>query len=202
MGLARASSWLLPALLLCAAATSASPTDSVKITINEVLGILNDEGLKQPARKAERRSRLETVVGKRFDYEEMSKRTLAGQWRQRNEAEKRDFVEAFRYFLSAVYGGKIEGYSGEQVEYLGERREGDYAEVRTRIVSNKVHFPMDYRLMQKDGDWRVYDVVADGISLVKNYRGQFDKVIRESSFDALLDKLRNKSDDITPAKKN
>lgn len=201
MGLARASACLLFALVLCAAAPPPSPTDSVKVTITEVLGILADAGLKQPARKDERRSRLETVVSKRFDYEEMSKRTLAGQWRQRSEAERRAFVEAFRNFISAVYGGKIE-YAGEQVEYLGERREGDYAEVRTRIVSDKVTVPMDYRLLQKDGDWRVYDVVADGISLVKNYRGQFDKVIRESSFDALLDRLRNKSDDIKPPQKN
>lgn len=199
----RLSSLLVIALLLCAATMPASsPTESAQATINEVLGILNDEALKQPDRQKERRKQLETVIGRRFDYEEMSKRTLAAHWPKRSEAEKRDFVEAFREFLSAVYGDKIEGYSGEQVEYLQERREGGYAEVRTRIVSNKVTLPMDYRLMSKDGDWRVYDVVVDGVSLVRNYRGQFDKVIRESSFADLVDKLRKKSEDIKPPKKN
>lgn len=198
----RRSSLLVLALLLCAATMPASsPTESAKATINEVLEILNDESLKQPDRLKERRRRLETVIGRRFDYEEMSKRTLAAHWPKRSEAEKRDFVQAFREFLSAVYGDKIEGYSGEQVEYLQERREGGYAEVRTRIVSNKVNLPMDYRLMSKDGDWRVYDVVADGVSLVRNYRGQFDKVIRESSFADLVDKLRKKSEDIKPPQK-
>lgn len=186
---------------LATAGAATSPTDSAKATINEVLEILNDETLKKPERLKERRKRLETVIGRRFDYEEMSRRTLAAHWPKRSDAEKREFVEAFREFLSAVYGDKIEGYSGEQVEYLQERREGGYAEVRTRIVSNKVNLPMDYRLMSKDGDWRVYDVVADGVSLVMNYRGQFDKVIRESSFADLLDKLRKKSADIKPAKK-
>ncbi|MEW6544720.1 MAG: ABC transporter substrate-binding protein [Nitrospirota bacterium] len=182
-------------LLTAPAIAAVSPTETVRTTINEVIRILSDEDMKKPERLKERRKRLETVIGNRFDYEEMSRRTLAAHWSKLTEAERREFVESFRAFLSATYGGKIEGYSGEQVEYLQERREGNYAEVRTRIVSDKLVLPMDYRLMSKEGDWRVYDVVADGVSLVKNYRGQFDKVLRESSYAALVEKLRKKSED-------
>jgi phospholipid transport system substrate-binding protein len=177
-----------------------SPTEVVKATINEVIRILSDESMKQPERLKERRKLLEDVIGRRFDYEEMSKRSLASHWKNLSEADRQEFVEVFRAFLSHTYGGKIEGYSGEQVHYLQERLEGAYAEVRTKIVSEKVSLPMDYRLISKADDWRVYDVVADGISLVRNYRGQFDKIIRESSYADLVEKLRKKSEDIKPPK--
>lgn len=194
----------IAALLLlaggAAAAASTSPTEVVKATINEVIHILSDEAMKQPGRLKERRKLLEDVIGRRFDYEEMSKRSLASHWKNLSEVERQEFVEVFRAFLSHTYGGKIEGYSGEQVQYLQERLEGAYAEVRTKIVSNKVSLPMDYRLIGKADDWRVYDVVADGISLVRNYRGQFDKIIRESSYADLVEKLRKKSEDIKAPK--
>jgi phospholipid transport system substrate-binding protein len=182
------------------ATVSESPTEVVKTTINEVIRILSDEAMKQPGRLKERRKLLEDVIGRRFDYEEMSKRSLASHWKNLSEAERQEFVEVFRAFLSHAYGGKIEGYSGEQVHYLQERLEGAYAEVRTKIVSEKVSLPMEYRLISKADGWRVYDVVADGISLVRNYRGQFDKIIRESSYADLVEKLRKKSEDIKAPK--
>ncbi len=177
-----------------------SATEAVRATINEVIRILSDESLKAADRLKDRRAQLEAVIGRRFDYEEMSKRTLAAQWKKLGEAERTEFVELFKAFLSNVYGDKIEGYSGEQVEYLKERLEAPYAEVATRIVSDKLVLPMEYRLLLKTGEWRVYDVIADGISLVKNYRSQFEKVIREESYAALVEKLRKKSAEIKPPK--
>ncbi len=187
---------LLAAMAVLAAVPAAavvSPTESIKRTIDEVLRILDDVELQRPARLMERRKKLEQVIASRFDYREMAKRSLPKQWKALTAAEQKEFVGLFQSFLSASYADKIEGYSGEQVEYLSERLEGDYAEVRTKIVSEKTEIPIDYRLMGRDGEWFVYDVVADGISLVRNYRSQFDTIIRESGYPELVEELRQKS---------
>jgi phospholipid transport system substrate-binding protein len=176
-----------------AAPAALSPTEAVKRTIDEVLRILEDKALQQPSRLMERRKLLEKVIAARFDYREMAKRTLPTKWKMLTEAEQKEFVELFQSFLSASYADKIEGYAGEQVHYLAERREGDYAEVRTKLVSEKTEIPIDYRLMSKSEDWFVYDAIADGVSLVKNYRSQFDKIIRESGYPELVEDLRKKS---------
>lgn len=172
-----------------------SPTQSVRTTINQVIHILEDESMKQPTRVAERRRRLEQVIAARFSYEEMSKRTLAAQWNRLTEAEQREFVDLFRSFLSDRYADKIEGYGGEDIHYLGERIEGTYVEVRTKIVSDRLEIPMDYRLMTLSAEWRVYDVIIDGVSLVRNYRGQFEKIIRQSSYAELVRRLRERTKD-------
>jgi phospholipid transport system substrate-binding protein len=126
-------------------------------------------------------------------YAEMSKRTLGAQWRRLTPEQQQEFVDLFKGFLSDRYAGRIEDYSGEQVEYLNERLEGRYAEVRTRLVSHKVVIPMDYRLINKGGRWYAYDIVAEGVSLVKNYRSQFEKIIRSQSYEDLLKRLQNRS---------
>jgi len=172
-------------------------TEAVKSSINEVIQILDDKELKKPGRAEERRRKLEQVIGNRFSYEEMAKRSLGAPWKGLNEAERKEFVELFQRLLSKSYAGKIEGYSGEQVQYLNERHADEFAEVRTKIVSGKAEIPLDYRLLQIAGDWRVYDVVVDGVSLVNNYRGQFTKIIRESSYKGLVEQLRKKSESVT-----
>jgi len=182
------------------AGVTISPTGAVKATIDEVIRILDDKALQQPDRLMERRKLLEKVIGSRFDYREMAKRSLPAQWRTLTEDQRREFVELFQSFLSASYADKIEGYSGEQIEYLKERLEGDYAEVRTQLVSEKTEIPIDYRLLSRSEDWFVYDVVADGVSLVRNYRAQFDKIIRESGYDDLVEQLRKKSKEAKPPK--
>ena len=183
-----------------AAQAAVSPTESVKRTIDEVIRILDDREMQRPGRLMERRKLLEKVIAARFDYREMAKRTLPKQWKTLSEAERKEFVDLFQSFLSSSYADKIEGYAGEQVRYLAERREGDYAEVRTRLVSEKTEIPIDYRLMGKSEEWFVYDVIADGISLVKNYRSQFDKIIRDSGYPELVEDLRKKSKEAKPPK--
>jgi phospholipid transport system substrate-binding protein len=187
----------LAAVILLVGGASAEPggaaTEAVRSTINEVIRILKDMELKKPGRGEERRLLLEKVIGDRFNYDEMARRSLGAQWNKLSDKERQEFVDLFKGLLSGSYVDKIEGYSGEQVHYLNERLEAEYAEVRTKVASDKTEIPLDYRLLNKSGDWRVYDVVVDGVSLVNNYRSQFTKIIRESSYADLLEKLREKS---------
>ncbi len=174
-------------------AVAGGATEAMKGTIDEVLKIVQDKELKQPGKAEERRQRLEQVVGDRFDYQEMSKRSLGTPWSTLSDKDKEEFVALFRTLLTNSYADKIESYSGEGVQYLNERTEKDYAEVRTKVLTGKVEIPLDYRLLNKGADWRVYDVVVDGVSLVNNYRGQFSKILRTSTFADLVDQLRKKS---------
>ena len=178
------------------AAAAGPATESIRGTIDEVFKVLDDQELKKPARHEDRRQRLEKVVGARFDYSEMSRRSLGSQWNQLSDKDKQEFVDLFRTLLTNTYADRVENYSGEGVQYLNERTEKEYAEVRTKVLSGKTEIPMDYRLLHKDNDWRVYDVVVDGVSLVNNYRGQFSKILHTSSYPGLIDQLRKKSDKI------
>jgi phospholipid transport system substrate-binding protein len=189
--------WLATVTLSIASGATPQPTEAptevVRTTLSEVFHILEDPKLKDPAKLMPRRHLLEDVIAARFDYAEMSKRALAAHWTPLTNDQRAEFVELFKAFLSDRYAGKIEGYSGEQVEYLSERLEGEYAEVRTKLVSTKVEIPMDYRLINKAGRWYAYDIIADGVSLVKNYRSQFDKIIRSDSYEELVTRLRNRA---------
>lgn len=177
-------------------AVAGGATEAMKSTIDEVLAIIRDKELKQPGRAEERRQRLEQVVGDRFDYEEMSKRSLGALWSTLSDKDKQEFVQLFKTLLTNSYADKIESYSGEGVQFINERMEKDYAEVRTKVLTGKVEIPLDYRMLNKGTDWRVYDVVVDGVSLVNNYRGQFSKILRSSTYTDLVDQLRKKSDKI------
>lgn len=170
------------------------PTEAMKTTIDEVLRIVRNQDLKHKDKADERRHLLEKVVAARFDYAEMSRRALGAPWNQLTDQQKQEFVDLFRTLLTNSYADKIETYSGEGVQYLNERTEKEYAEVRTKVLSGKTEIPLDYRLINKAEDWRVYDVVVDNISLVNNYRGQFTKILRASSYSDLVDQLRKKSD--------
>ena len=174
-----------------------SPIVVVRGTIDEVIRLVTDEGLKKPEQAAHRRELLEKTIGQHFDFEEMAKRSLAAHWKKRSEPDHQEFATLFQTLLSKTYAGKIENYSGEKVQYHKERLKDSFAEVQTTIASNKTEIFLDYRLLLKDGNWRVYDVVVDGVSLVKNYRVQFDRIIRDSSYEELVKTLREKSSDIT-----
>jgi phospholipid transport system substrate-binding protein len=177
-------------------AVAGGATEAMKSTIDEVLIIIRDKELKQPGRVEERRQRLEQVVGDRFDYQEMSRRALGAPWNTLSDKDKQEFVALFKTLLTNSYADKIESYSGEGVQYINERTEKEYAEVRTKVLTGKVEIPLDYRLLNKGADWRVYDVVVDGVSLVNNYRGQFSKILSSSNFTDLVGQLRKKSDKI------
>lgn len=167
-----------------------TPTETVRATLTEVFRILEDPKLKDPAQASRRRHMLEDTIARRFDYREMSKRALASHWSRLTDEERTEFVNVFKGFLSDRYAGKIEGYSGEKIHYLSERLEGEYAEVRTKLISSKVEYPMDYRMINKAGRWFAYDIIADGVSLVRNYRSQFEKILKTGSFEELVSRLK------------
>ena len=184
-------------LWVCLALGVEAPTVVVKHTIDEVIRLVTDEKLKAPDQASHRRELLEETIGSKFDFEEMAKRSLAAHWKSRNANEHQEFVTLFRKLLSKTYAGKIENYSGETVHYLKERLKDGYAEVQTNMNSAKTEISLDYRLILKGGTWRVYDVVVNGVSLVKNYRSQFARIIHRSSYEELVTTLREKSSEIT-----
>ena len=173
-------------------------TAAIKTTIKQMFVILNDEELKTPGRAEERRQQLEKVIGNRIAYDEMAKRSLGPQWAQLNEEERQEFVRLYAQLLRDTYSSRFDRYSDEKVEFLQETLQGDYAEVRTRLTSSKFSLDVDYRMLQRAGDWRVYDIVVDGISLVHSYREQFTKIIRTYSYEELVTKLRQKTGEIKP----
>jgi phospholipid transport system substrate-binding protein len=195
-GLALVTALVLAVGVAAAPAMAGEATEAMRGTIDEVLRILANQSLKQPAKANERRQLLEKVVGERFDYEEMSRRSLGTSWANPSEKERQEFVSLFQTLLVNTYADKIESYTGDGVHYINERTEKEYAEVRTKVLTGKTEIPLDYRLLHKASAWRVYDVVVDGVSLVNNYRGQFSKILRNGSYADLVDQLRKKSEKI------
>jgi phospholipid transport system substrate-binding protein len=175
-------------------AVAGAPTDQLRARVDRVLAVLEDPALKPEARAADRRAAIRAVANELFDFRELSQRTLARHWQGRTQAERDEFVELFADLLERSYIGKIETYSGgERVQYLGESPDGDLVTVRTRIVTKAgTEIPIDYRMHRAGDRWLVYDVVIEGVSLVANYRTQFNRIIQQSSFKDLLAKLAAK----------
>src|SRR5215510_7166450 len=149
-----------------------TPTDAIRTTFEKVVRVLNDQELKKPGREQERLNRLEQAIGDRISYWELAKRSLGPKWKELSEKDQQEFVALFAHLLRDVYVSRIFQYTDEQIEYLNERFDGPYAEVRTNLRGSKVDLPVNYRLINQSGVWQVYDVVADGVSTVSNYRGQ------------------------------
>jgi phospholipid transport system substrate-binding protein len=187
---------LFAALILLHSHPSAAATEAaqqLKQTVDRVLAILNDPALKGDAKTTERRQKLKEVIAARFDFAEMAKRSLGAQWQKRSPAEQKEFVEVFTELLQGSYLDNIESYSGEKVRFVNDRQDKDYAEIGTKIVSNKgEEFSVDYRLYNANGDWKVSDVVIENISLVNNYRAQFNRVLGRSSYAELLETMKQK----------
>jgi phospholipid transport system substrate-binding protein len=176
----------------------ASVTDDVKKVVDQVVKIVADKELKKPQNEQKRRRELKQAVGSIFDYGEMAQRSLGRHWKERSPAERKEFVQLYETLLENSYADKIESYNNEKIVYLKESVEGEYAEVRSKVVTAKRdEYSLDYRLLNKGGKWMIYDVIIEGVSLVNNYRNQFNKIIRNQSYDALVKKLRTKSKEIT-----
>jgi phospholipid transport system substrate-binding protein len=174
-------------------AWAAAPTDAIKGTVDEVIRILSNPALKDSPQRHRILQQVKQVVDRRFDYEEMAKRTLPN-WNQLSASQRREFVTLFSELLATSYAEKLAKYSGEKVTYAGDRVDGDLAEVNTVLVRTNDRIPINYRLINK-GNWTVYDVVIDGVSLVNNYRSQFARVISESSYPELVRRLQTKVDE-------
>jgi len=185
--------WLSAGLL---AHGQEDPTTAVKEMVDEVISILKNEELEGPEQTQERRRLLEAAVERRLDYEEMAKRTLALHWRKRTPSEQKEFVPIFHAFLSKTYAKRLETYTNEAVQYGDVRMKDSFAEVQTTVTSSKTELQLDYRLKRQDSRWRIYDIVINGVSLVKNYRDQFNRVINKSSYAELVSKLQDRTEEI------
>ena len=166
-------------------------TDRLKPEIDRVLATLEDPALKGAGKAGERRQVIRSVTDGVFDWTEMARRALGKHWAGRTPAEQQEFVALFRDLLERAYVTKIETYTGEPIAYVGESVDGDQATVRTKITTKQnQEVPIDYRMLRQADRWRVYDVLVEGVSLVGNYRTQFDGIIKTSSFEELVKKLK------------
>lgn len=173
----------------------ATPTDDVKKTVDEVVRIVADKETKKNEQK--RRQALKKTISLVFNYEEMAKRSLGKHWNQRTPEERKQFVVLFSTLLENSYAGKIESYNNEKIVYIKESIDGNYAEVKSKVVTAKRdEFSLDYRLLNESGKWMVYDVVIEGVSLVSNYRSQFNRIITANGYAELVKKLQTKSEEI------
>jgi len=173
-----------------------APTDQLRGQVEQVIKILGDNDLKQPARLAERRTIIMKIADEVFDFKEISQRTLGRHWQGRTPAEQAEFADLFRDVLARAYVTQIENYSGEKVTFLSDTIDGDAATVRTKVVTKAgTEVPVDYRMFVSANRWRVYDVSIEGISLVGNYRTQFNAIIQRKGYPDLLAKLKEKHDE-------
>ena len=176
-------------------AVAGPPLDALRAGIDRALKVLEDPALRGEAHTADRRRQLREIANGIFDFEEMSRRALATHWRERTPEERQKFVNLFADLLENTYFNQIDTYTGGgTVRYGADTASGDQATVRTVIVTAKgAEIPADYRLLQKDGRWWVYDVTIEGVSLVNNYRAQFNQIIRTSSYQQLVQRLERRS---------
>ena len=180
-----------------APASAGVPTDQLKGAVERVLKTLEDPTLKGEARLPERRVAVRKIANEIFDFSEIAKRSMARHWQPLSEAQRTEFVGLFADLLERSYISKIETYGGEKIQYTAERADGDLATVSTRIITkNGTEVPVDYRMIKRADRWLDYDVSIEGVSLVSNYRTQFNKIIQTTSYNELVSKLRNKQDEL------
>ena len=170
-----------------------SPTEAVQGTVVDFLSILGDEALKQPERFGERRHLIEQVIRNGVYCDEAARRALGLPWKELTDAEQQEFVSLFVQLLRDMFANKIDQYYDARILFLSERRNGRFAEVRTSLVGSKVDTSVDFRLGNQSGDWRIYDLVIDGASLVSNYQAQFRQVIRDDSYAGLMERMRQRN---------
>ena len=183
-------------------AWAGAPTDQLKAQIERTVKILDDPELKKPGKQRDRRAAVRQVANDIFDFSETAKRSLARHWAARSQAEREEFVQLFGDLLERSYISKIELYGGEKIKFVGETIEPDGAIVRTRLVTRQdTEIPIDYRMHARGDKWLVYDVLIEGVSLISNYRTQFNKIITTSSYQELVKKMKSKQEEFIQEEK-
>jgi len=171
------------------------PTDQIKATVDKAQLVLRDPRFKLAGKQTERREQLKQILFSRFNFTEMAKRSLGPNWSRRTPQEQDEFVRLFTEVLERAYAEIIESYIDEKILYLTEKVDGGYADVASKIVTNKgEEYTISYRAQLLGNEWKVYDVVAENISLVNNYRSQFNRVIAKSSYEELVRRLKDKNE--------
>jgi phospholipid transport system substrate-binding protein len=174
-----------------AAGYEPTPTETINGTVSELFTILKE--FQGPDPSQARRGEIERVIRRNVRYEDMAKRSLGVSWVQMDDGARTEYVELFVHLLRDSLANRLTQYSGEQITYLSERRESTCAEVKTRLVGSKVDTAIDFRLINQDGRWLVYDAIMDGTSLVGSYRAQFASIIRDASLAQLMERLEEKT---------
>ena len=193
---------VLAVLLLSAAAHAGLATDQIKSTVDKALVVLRDPKLKPAAKTKERREQLKQILFARFDFTEMAKRSLGANWRRRTPQEQEEFVRLFTDVLERAYADIIESYSDEKIIYINERIDAEFADVNSKILTDKgQEYTINYKAHLVGNEWKVYDVVAENVSLVNNYRSQFTRVISKDSYEELVRRLKDKSEFVGAPKK-
>ena len=169
-------------------------TTDLKGTINQVMEIVSDKNLQK--NPTVRREKLRQVIGLRFNYKQMVMRSLAKNYMDRSDKERKEFTRLFKKLLENSYASKIENYRNETINYMGEQVKGKYALVKTQIVRKDGVIDVDYKMLKESGQWLVYDFVIEGVSLIRNYRSQFSKIISTESYATLVSKLSKKVEDL------
>jgi phospholipid transport system substrate-binding protein len=180
-------------LVISGLSIAGEPTENIRKTTDKLIAIISDPDLKTPDKAKERAQLIRKAVDERFDWKEMSKRTLARHWKERTQKEREEFIVLFGELLERTYLDRVEGYSGEKVLYVGEKVKGKYGMVTVKIVTKSdTEILVKYRLKNKGTDWLVYDISIQGVSLVNNYRKQFNSIMTRSSYKDLVEKLKAK----------
>ena len=169
-------------------------TSQLKQTIDKVIKIVSDPEMKK--NPSLRREKLRETIGVRFNYKQMVMRSLAKNYKGRSENERKEFTVLFKKLLENSYASKIENYQDETINYVQEQVKGKYALVKTQIIRKDATIDVDYKLINEGGSWTVYDFVIEEVSLIRNYRSQFSKIIKTESYSALVSKLRKKIKDL------
>ena len=186
---------ILAVALTTAQAYAGLPTDQIKSTVDKAVLVLRDPRLKPAAKQTERREQLKQVLFGRFNFTEMAKRSLGANWTRRTPQEQEEFVRLFTELLERAYADIIETYSEEKIVYLAEKVDGSYADVSSKVITAKGdEYSINYRVQLNGSEWKVYDVIAENISLVNNYRSQFNRVISKSSYEDLVRRLKDKNE--------
>ena len=193
----RLATWIAFPIILSLTAPNPSragdPTERIRFVVEQGIEILNETKLQSKNGKQVYLDRLRDVVFPLFNFPEMARRSLGFHWRRLSPVERQEFVTLFTNLLERSYAGKIDLYDGEIVIFTGEAVEDNYARVDTKIISKRgEEYSIDYKLLRTNGDWRIYDVVVEHISLVNNYRSQFNRVISNSSYENLIKKINQK----------
>ena len=184
---------LLSYLLLPVTSTAGGPMEQVRATVDRVLAIVRNPNAKSKVQVDAQRAKLVEVISPRFDFSEMAKRSLGRHWAARTSAEQREFVKVFATLMGRSYADNIESYTTQNVLYIRESEDQNYAQVDTKILAeNGSPLSINYKLHSVDSEWKIYDLVIENISMVNNYRSQFDRIIARSSFTDLVQTMKDK----------
>ncbi len=176
-------------------AWAGAPTDTLREYTEAVQKVLDDPALKTDERRMERRAAVRKLAIEAFDVQETAQRALGTHWQQRSPAEREEFVGLFADLLERSYIAKIDLYGGERLRFTEERVDGDNAIVRARVTTKTgTEVPVEGRMHKKGDRWLIYDVAIENISLIANYRAQFDRIIRTSSYAELVKRLRTRGE--------